>query len=102
MPEAISDPKALLMRLPHVRKAVRWESSSRLYHFAMRNYTPNFCDKYVFRIWVNLTTYQGTREECSLHKTQEKSRNKRAMETKVMSMNNFFEEFQRKHFVVKP
>ena len=40
MPEAMSDPKALLIKLPQERTAVRTPSSDRLYHFDNRNKAP--------------------------------------------------------------
>lgn len=40
MPEAIREPKALLIRLPQERTAVRTPSSDRLYHFDNRNKAP--------------------------------------------------------------
>jgi len=40
MPDAIKEPKALLIRLPHERSAVLWPSSLLLYHFDRRKRAP--------------------------------------------------------------
>jgi len=40
MPEAMSEPNALLIRIPHERYAVRRPSSERLYHFDRRKRAP--------------------------------------------------------------
>jgi hypothetical protein len=68
IPEAMSEPKALLSMLPHVRAAVRKPSSLRLYHFERRNNAPchsvRTCAKYspVMTHWKK-RTLANTQEE---------------------------------------
>ena len=68
IPEAMSEPKALLNRLPHVRAAVRKPSSLRLYHFERRNNAPchsvRTCAKHspVVTHWKK-RTFANTQEE---------------------------------------
>ena len=69
IPEAMSEPKALLNRLPHERTAVRKPSSLRLYHFERRNKAP--CNPVrTSRKHPLVSTY---REKCTLANTQEET-----------------------------
>ena len=68
--EAISEPNALLNKLPHVRIAVRKPSSLRLYHFERRNKAPyhsvRICVKHspVVAYWEKRALADAQEETC--------------------------------------
>ena len=70
IPEAISEPKALLNKIPHERIAVRKPSSLRLYHFESRNKAP-YCSLRTRAKHSRVVTYW---DERTLANTQEETR----------------------------
>ena len=68
----MSEPKALLNKLPHERMAVRKPSSLRLYHFERRNKAP--C--HFMRLCAKRSPVTPYREKRTLAETQEETRQK--------------------------
>ena len=61
------DPNALLIMLPHKRRAILSDNSCRLYHFEMRSQR-GF--EYIRNVDI-MPTYQSSREECCFHNSKE-------------------------------
>ena len=72
----MSEPKALLNRLPHERTAVRKPSSLRLYHFERRNKAP--C--HPMRGRAERSRMETDREKRALANAQEETRQESANE----------------------
>ena len=65
----MSDPKALLIKIPQVRMAVRKPSSLRLYHFERRNTAPY----HSVRTSAKHSPGSAYRQKCTLANTQEEA-----------------------------
>lgn len=74
IPEAMSEPNALLSVIPHERIAVRRPSSLRVYHFERRNKAPYFS----VRICVKRSRMVAYREKRALANAQEETRQESA------------------------
>ena len=70
----MSEPNALLNKLPHVRIAVRKPSSLRLDHFERRNRAPYLS----VSVYMKHALMAAYREKCALADTQEETRQESA------------------------
>ena len=70
IPDAIRAPKALLKSEPQESRAIRCESSERLYHLEMRNY--EVCVRWHYLI-DRLITHNSARVEGRFHEAEQES-----------------------------